>query len=149
MIGRVGLGVLEIGRFEDVHSGKELFDATCEQRVEVEQVADVFLDRPFVVGTPAEIDARQRDLRTDSRQQAPQPLDDHRVKLGGQSELEFSVEPAHRPIVACEREDPTTSIWPEGGVELGSTRDDLAREDPDVPSSSLLVEVVLEDSRGG
>ena len=71
-----------------------IFEAPGEKLIEIEQVADIFLNRPLVAVAPRKQSRRHIPHSLfDPRRRAAQPLDDLRVQLDGKAEIEFALEP--------------------------------------------------------
>jgi hypothetical protein len=95
VLGLVRLPVLRIGRPQCRGARQEVVDPAQVQLVQVEEVAEVLLDRPGLAVAPGEHGGRQAaDLLLDPRGRAAQPLQHGRELLHGRRELELPVRPA-------------------------------------------------------
>src|SRR5579862_4120236 len=71
-----------------------ILKAPREKLIEIEQVSDIFLNRPLVAVAPRKQSRRHIPHSLfDPRGRTAQPFDDLRVQLDGKAEIEFAVEP--------------------------------------------------------
>jgi len=109
----VGPAVRQIRGAQHFGAGQEIVQPAVVQLVEIEQVADVLLDRPRVaVPAGQEGGGEVADLLLDPRRRPAQALDDVREELLGEVEGEVAVEPAklHGWIVGQARVGPLGTL---------------------------------------
>ena len=99
MMGFVGLAVFQVGGVKCNSAGGVIVEALLPERLEIEKVAGVFLDRPFAVRLSGEDFGRESaDGGAQPVRRLPETLKKLRRGVGAKAKLEFAIEPAHGAI---------------------------------------------------
>ena len=95
VVGFVGLAILEIGGVQSLSAPGVIVETLIPEPFEIEKVADVFLDRPFVVVTFGEgLRGKTFDGGSEAIGRAAKAFENFRSGIGRETELESAREPA-------------------------------------------------------
>ena len=95
VVGFVCAGVLQIGRPEMGHAVQKIVEPALPEWLQIDEVADVFGDRPGAVRLPGQDIRREKaDFFLQPDRRTPEPFDDRGENVLFVTEIETAVEPA-------------------------------------------------------